>query len=87
MRPLRRLPGVSAAEMARCLPAVWRHCLGGFRRIGLGMVELCKFDLIYAGENHSCLCEFDKLFLYNLVHFLQFTDVSLEVRRVGWSRG
>ena len=58
-----------------------------FRRVGLGIVELWNFELVNAGENHRWSCNFDKLALSDPVHFLQFTDVSLEVRRIGWARG
>ena len=53
-----------------------------FRRVGLGIVKLWNFELVDVGENHRWLCDFDELILCNLVHFLQFFDVSREVRRV-----
>ena len=58
-----------------------------FRRVGLGIVELWKFELINLGEKHHWSCEFENIYLYNLVHLLQFTDISLEVRRIGRARG
>ena len=58
-----------------------------FWKVGLGIVELWKFELFNAGENHHWSCEFDKLALCDLVHLLHFVDVSLEVRRVGQACG
>ena len=58
-----------------------------FWRVGLGIVELWNLELVNAGEKHRWSCEFDGLALCNLVHFLQFADVSREVRRVGRACG
>ena len=54
-----------------------------FQRVGLGIVELWNFELVNAGENHRWLCEFDKLALRDLVHFIQFADMPHKVRRAG----
>ena len=58
-----------------------------FQPDGLGIIKLWKFELANAGEKHRCSCELDKIALCDLVYFLQFTDVSVKVRRVGWTRG
>ena len=58
-----------------------------FGRVGISIAELWKFKLVDAVEKHRWSCEFDEIALCNLVHFLQFTDVSLEVRSVGRARG
>ena len=44
-------------------------------------------ELVNAGEKHCWYCEFNELALCDLVHFLQFIDVFLEVRRVGRACG
>ena len=58
-----------------------------FWRFSLGIVSIWKFDLVNAGENHSWPCKLDNIALYTLVHLLQFTDLSLKVRRVSQTRG
>ena len=55
--------------------------------VGLSIIELWNFDLVDAGENHHWSCEFDELALCDIVHLLQFTDVSHEVWRVGRACG
>ena len=54
-----------------------------FQRVGLGIVKLWKFELANAGKNYRWLREFENISLCDLVHFLQFTDMSREVRHVG----
>ena len=58
-----------------------------FRWVGISIVEFWLFQLVDTGEKHPWSCKFDNLALCNLVHFLQFTDMSVEVQRVGWDRG
>ena len=45
-------------------------------RVGLGIVELWNFELVNAVEKHRWLWDFYDLALCNLMHFLQFTDLS-----------
>ena len=47
-----------------------------FWRVGLGIVMLCNFELIDAGEKHRWLFDCNKISLRNLVHFLPFSDLS-----------
>ena len=47
-----------------------------FWRVGLGIVKLCNFELIDVEENHRCLFDCGKIAFRDLVHFLQFADVS-----------
>ena len=58
-----------------------------FRQVGLGIVELWKSELVNVGEKYCWSCEFDKLALCNLVHFLLFADVSRKVQSFGWDCG
>ena len=58
-----------------------------FRRIGLGIGELQNVELVSVIEKHHLLCSFIEIYFQDLSHFLQFTDVSREVRRDGQARG
>ena len=58
-----------------------------FQLVGFVVVELLDFELVEAGEIHRWSCKFNDFTLYDLVHFLQFTDVSHEVWRVDRARG
>ena len=49
-------------------------------QVGLGIFKLWNFELVNGGEKYLRSCEFDKLALWNLVHFLHFFDVSCESR-------
>ena len=61
--------------------------LVAFRQAGLGIIKLWNFELVNVGKKHHWLCNFFKLTLCDLVHFLQIGDVSREVWRVGRARG
>ena len=78
-RLLRCLPGVSAAGKAGFWPTAWRHYLGSFL--------VCRSRHRRAGENQRWSCDCVNFSLRDLVHFLQFTDLSRKVRRVGRARG
>ena len=71
--------GVHRRRGAIVLVVFWRVCLG--------IVELWNSELVNAGEKHLCSSKLDEISLCNLVHFLQFTDVYLEVRYVCWDCG
>ena len=58
-----------------------------FGRVGLGVSKLCNFELVGVGEKHRWSDDGVDIFLQNLVHHLQFSDVPLEVRRIGQARG
>ena len=55
--------------------------------VGLGIVELWKYELVNTGENNCWLYNFDELTLCNIVYFLQLYDMFREVRYVGWDCG
>ena len=55
---------ICLGEERRCVTIV----LVVLWRVGLGIVELWKFELVNAGENHRWSCESDDLALCDLVH-------------------
>ena len=46
--------------------------------MSLSIGEIRNFDLVGVGENYRWLCNWIKVSLRDLLHGLQFADVSLE---------
>ena len=54
------------------------------QQVGLGIGELWNFELVGVIEKHCWSCDCVEIALRDLVHFLQFADVSHEDWHVGW---
>ena len=84
----RLLPGLSAARVIECRAAAKRHCLGSFFfQGGLVVCEIRRVEILGMVEDLHWLGGIIELLLCDIMHMLEFKDMFLEFRNVGWSRG
>ena len=79
---------MSVVRVFGCLVVAYQNFLGGFlSRCGIVVGKICRVYLVRPGKELHWLSKILNLDCGNIMHLLEFMDVSLEFRSVGRACG